>query len=65
MSMLVKQTSFVSFWYVLFYVRTNKSCLLAAVAWCEVRPYQGYVQKQKKEPPEVDRSSGRCRLEAF
>ena len=51
MSMLVKQTSFVSFWYVLFCVRTNKSCLLAAVAWCEVRPYQGYVQKQKKEPP--------------
>ena len=51
MRMLVKQTSFVSLWSVLFCVRTNKSCLLAAVPWCEVRPYQGYVQKQKKEPP--------------
>ena len=40
-------------------------CLLAAVAWCEVRPKQGYVQKQKKEPPgsrQVKRAlqTGRC-----
>ena len=51
MSMLVKQTSFVSLWSVLFCVRTNKICLLAVVAWCEMRPHQGYVQKQKKQPP--------------
>ena len=25
--------------------------LLVAVAWCEVRPHQGYAQKQKKDPP--------------
>ena len=24
---------------------------LVAVAWGEVRPHQGYVQKQKKDPP--------------
>ena len=51
MRMLVKQTSFVSLWSVLFCVRTNKICLLAVVAWCEMRPHQGYVQKLKKEPP--------------
>ena len=24
---------------------------MAAVAWCEMRPHQGYVQKLTKEPP--------------
>ena len=37
-----------------FILRQNiehKICRLAAVAWCEVRLHQGYVQKLKKEPP--------------
>ena len=43
----------------------HKICLLVAVAWCEVRPHQGYVQKQKKEPPgsrQVERTlqTGSC-----
>ena len=25
--------------------------LVVAVALCEVRPHQGYVQKQQKDPP--------------
>ena len=36
--------------------------LLVSVACCEVRPHQGYVQKQKKEPPgsrQVERTGSR------
>ena len=47
MSMLVKQTSFVSLRSVLFCVRTNKICLLAAVAWCEVRHHHGSRQVER------------------
>ena len=71
MSMLVKQTSLVSLWSVLFCVRTNKICYwlqLHGVRWGPIRDM--YRNRRKSRPevdrssgPEVDRSSGRCRLE--
>ena len=50
-----------------YFAWEHKICLLAAVAWCEVRPHQEYYiymyRNWRKSRPEVDGSSGRGRLE--